>query len=56
MRVIAGTARRINLKTPDGLDTRPTQDRIKETLLIFYSLILRGRMYWIFLREAVLWG
>lgn len=32
MRVIAGTARRINLKTPDGLDTRPTQDRIKETL------------------------
>lgn len=32
MRVIAGTARRMNLKTPDGLDTRPTQDRIKETL------------------------
>ena len=32
MRVIAGAARRINLKTPDGLDTRPTQDRIKETL------------------------
>ena len=32
MRVIAGTARRIQLKTPDGLDTRPTTDRIKETL------------------------
>lgn len=32
MRVIAGTARRLLLKTPDGLDTRPTTDRIKETL------------------------
>lgn len=32
MRVIAGTARRLLLKTPEGLDTRPTQDRIKETL------------------------
>ena len=32
MRVIAGSARRLNLKTPDGLDTRPTTDRIKETL------------------------
>lgn len=32
MRVIAGIARGMHLKTPDGLDTRPTQDRIKETL------------------------
>lgn len=32
MRVIAGSARRTNLVTPAGLDTRPTQDRIKETL------------------------
>ena len=32
MRVIAGTARSLNLKTPAGLDTRPTTDRIKETL------------------------
>ena len=32
MRVIAGTARRLPLKTLDGLDTRPTTDRIKETL------------------------
>lgn len=32
MRVIAGTARRLLLKTPEGLDTRPTADRIKETL------------------------
>lgn len=32
MRVIAGTARSLPLKTPVGLDTRPTTDRIKETL------------------------
>lgn len=32
MRVIAGTARRLQLKTLDGMDTRPTTDRIKETL------------------------
>lgn len=32
MRVIAGTARSLRLKTPEGLDTRPTTDRVKETL------------------------
>lgn len=32
MRVIAGKAKRLQLKTPKGLDTRPTTDRIKETL------------------------
>ena len=32
MRVIAGSARRLHLKTPEGLETRPTTDRIKETL------------------------
>lgn len=32
MRVIAGTARSLQLKTPEGSDTRPTTDRIKETL------------------------
>lgn len=32
MRVIAGKAKRMLLKTLEGLDTRPTTDRIKETL------------------------
>ena len=32
MRVIAGEARSLPLKCPDGMDTRPTTDRIKETL------------------------
>ncbi len=32
MRVVAGTARSLKLETIDSLDTRPTTDRIKETL------------------------
>lgn len=32
MRVIAGKARRLTLKTVPGMETRPTTDRIKETL------------------------
>lgn len=32
MRVIAGKARSLKLKTPEGEHTRPTTDRIKETL------------------------
>lgn len=36
MRVISGTARKTQLKTIQGLETRPTTDRIKETL---YNII-----------------
>ena len=32
MRVISGTAKSLKLVTPEGMDTRPTTDRIKETL------------------------
>ncbi len=32
MRVIAGTARHLQLKTVPGMETRPTTDRTKETL------------------------
>ncbi len=32
MRVIAGTARHLPLKTVEGMQTRPTTDRLKETL------------------------
>ena len=31
MRIIAGTARSLPLKTIEGLETRPTTDKIKET-------------------------
>lgn len=37
MRVIAGKARRLQLKTIEGSGTRPTQDRTKETLFNMLS-------------------
>ena len=37
MRVIAGKARSLPLKTPVGMDTRPTTDRIKDTLFNILS-------------------
>lgn len=42
MRVIAGTARSIQLKTLEGLDTRPTTDRIKETLFNILQMDIQG--------------
>lgn len=32
MRVISGTRRGLKLKAPQGLDTRPTEDRVKESV------------------------
>lgn len=32
MRIISGTARGLKLKTPKGFDTRPTGDRVKESV------------------------
>lgn len=37
MRVIAGKARRLLLKTPEGYETRPTTDKTKETLFNILS-------------------
>ncbi|MBP3701654.1 MAG: 16S rRNA (guanine(966)-N(2))-methyltransferase RsmD [Lachnospiraceae bacterium] len=42
MRVIAGTARSLPLKTVEGLDTRPTTDRVKETLFNMLNPRLPG--------------
>ena len=42
MRVIAGSARSLPLKTVEGLDTRPTTDRIKETLFNMINNELPG--------------
>ncbi len=45
MRVIAGTARSLPLKTPEGLDTRPTSDRIKETLFNMLQPYVPGSVF-----------
>lgn len=42
MRVIAGKARRLPLKVTPGFDTRPTTDRIKETLFNIIQPALEG--------------
>lgn len=45
MRVIAGTARSLPLKCPTGLDTRPTTDRIKETLFNMLQTYIPGCVF-----------
>lgn len=45
MRVIAGSARRLKLVTPEGNDTRPTQDRIKETLFNIIQIEVPGSVF-----------
>lgn len=42
MRVITGKARGIQLKTPDGLKTRPTADRAKEALFSIIQFEIAG--------------
>ena len=45
MRVIAGTAKRLQLKPLEGLDTRPTTDRIKETLFNMLTPYVEGSVF-----------
>ena len=42
MRVISGKARGIVLKTPEGLQTRPTADRVKEAMFSIIQFDLPG--------------
>ncbi len=42
MRVITGKARGVQLKTPDGIKTRPTADRVKEALFSIIQFELPG--------------
>ena len=45
MRVIAGSARRLLLETPEGFETRPTQDIIKETLFNIIQFDIPGCVF-----------
>ena len=42
MRVITGKARGVALKTPEGLHTRPTADRVKEALFSIIHFEIPG--------------
>ena len=43
MRVIAGTARSVPLKSRDGMETRPTTDRVKEAMFNIIQFEIEGR-------------
>ena len=45
MRVIAGSKRRLQLKTVPGMGTRPTTDRIKETLFNMIADEIYGKVF-----------
>ena len=55
MRVITGKARGVQLKTPEGMLTRPTADRVKEALFSIINFDLRVPLYWICLPVPVSW-
>ena len=55
MRVIAGKARRLALKTVPGMETRPTTDRIKETLFNMIQDELYGIRFLEEQRKQSLW-
>ncbi len=42
MRVVSGKARGVALKTPEGLQTRPTADRVKEAMFSIIQFDLPG--------------
>jgi len=43
MRVITGTARGMKLRTPTGMDTRPTTDQTKESMFNIIQFDIEGR-------------
>ena len=45
MRIIAGTARSLPLKAVEGMETRPTTDRIKETLFNMIQMTVPGSIF-----------
>jgi 16S rRNA (guanine966-N2)-methyltransferase len=45
MRIIAGEARSVPLITPEGLETRPTSDQIKETLFNMMQMYTAGSVF-----------
>lgn len=44
MRIITGSAKGAKLKTPRGRDTRPTADRVKESLFNILGPMVEGRV------------
>ena len=45
MRIIAGIARSVPLITPEGFETRPTSDKVKETLFNMLQGYIEGTTF-----------
>ncbi|MEI3141531.1 MAG: RsmD family RNA methyltransferase [Lawsonibacter sp.] len=56
MRVISGTARGRRLRELEGMDTRPTTDKVKESLFNIIQFEVRGPGCWICLAAPASWG
>ena len=56
MRVIAGSARGRKLKTLEGMDVRPTTDKVKELFFLRFNLMYQMQMCSICFPEADKWG
>ncbi len=56
MRVITGTARGRRLKELQGMETRPTTDKVKESLFSIIQFDIEGRRVWISLPAPASWA
>lgn len=56
MRVIAGSAKGRKLKTLEGLDVRPTTDKVKEAIFSAINSICRVLLFWICLQAVDRWA
>ena len=56
MRVIAGTYRSRPLVAPRGMQTRPTSDRLRETLFNILAPRIEAAALSIFMRALERWG
>lgn len=55
MRIIAGERGGAQLYAPRGMDTRPTQDKVKESLFSIIQAYVPARGCWTCLPEAARW-
>lgn len=56
MRVITGSARGRRLRELEGMETRPTTDRVKEGMFSILQFVLKAGAYWTCLPEPASWG
>ena len=56
MRVITGSARGRRLKELEGMETRPTTDRVKEGLFNVLQFDIEGRRSWTCLPAPASWA